>query len=216
MLFTATAAMAVFALPAQSQLVNFNSLGPVDGSGVRFVPNCYVEGGLRFTVVGEACGTPPGPSRASALATYTADNGSFTGTPALFNDLGDAFDITAASGASFSLFSIDLAPIFLIGSGTGVIPVSFLGMLTAGGTVSHTANVSLASTGLSNFVFFDFSGLSSVRVTPGAFDYSIQFDNVRTNVVASSVVPEPSTYLLTIVGLAGIGFVSRRRTRAQA
>ena len=211
-LFSLSAAVAVAAIPVQAQ-VTFNSLGPVDGSGIRYVPNCYVEGGLRFTVVGEACGT--GLNGSSALATYTSANGSYTGTPALFNNLGDAFDITAASGANFNLISIDLAPIFILGAGPGVIPVSFMGTRAIGGTVAHTANVMLAATGLTNFMFFDFTGLTSVRVTPGAPDFSIQFDNVATNVVAS-VVPEPSTYLLTIVGLAGIGVVSRRRSRSRS
>ena len=208
-LVTASFGLAIAALPVQSQ-VTFNSLGSVDGSGVRYVPNCYMEGGLIFTVVGEACGTDPDGS--SALATYTADNGSFTGTPALFNNFGDAFDITAVGGANFTLNSIDLAPIFLLGFGNGIIPVSFTGMLAAGGTVAHTADVPLSATGLTNFIFFDFTGLSSVRVTPGAPDFSIQFDNVSANVNAS-VVPEPSSYLLTMIGLAGIGFISRRRTR---
>lgn len=199
-------------MPLSAQ-VTFNGLGPLDDSGVREIGNCYEEGGLRFTVVGEACGMQPDDAP-QALATYTADNGSFTGSPALFNNLGSFIDVTTTSGSAFSLLSIDLAPIFL-GSGGGLLPVTFTGMRAAGAPMLSPmmVNVSLSAMALQTFSFSTFTDLTSLRIAPGAPDFSVQLDNVNVRGV-SNVVPEPSTYLLMAVGLGGIGFIARRRARA--
>jgi hypothetical protein len=58
----ACAAVVAFAAPAaraQSPVtLNFNGIAATDPSGVQDVANCYVESGVRVTVVGEACGLP--------------------------------------------------------------------------------------------------------------------------------------------------------------
>jgi len=195
------------ALPLSAQ-VTFNGLGPLDDSGVREVGNCFMEGGLRFTVVGQPCGFQPGGAP-QALATFSAENIGFTGSPALFNNLGLQIDITSVSGAQFSLSSIDFAQIFP--GGSGPLPVSFLGTRAIGGTVALNSTVPVLgfAPALTRITFTGFTGLNSVRITPGAPDFSVQFDNVN-----ASVVPEPSTYLLMIVGLGGIAFAARRRSSA--
>lgn len=194
------------AMPLSAQ-ITFNGLGPLDDSGIREVGNGYIEGGLRFTVVGEPLGFQPG-GVPQALATYTADNIAYTGSPALFNNLGFAIDISSVSGASFSVSSIGLAQIFP--GAAGALPVAFLGTRLLGGTVS--ANLDVPALGLTPaltpFTLTNFTGLSSLRITPGAPDFSVQLDNVN-----ASVVPEPSTYLLMVVGLGGIAFIARRRPR---
>ena len=93
---TLAATMVVAAVPAaaQSSIANFNSLTD-GGLGVRLVANCYVEANLRFTVVGDPCGT------SDSFATWgPTQSAYYSGSPALFNNsaTGTAVDITAASG----------------------------------------------------------------------------------------------------------------------
>lgn len=209
-LFALCAALAAAAPAARAQApvtVTFNSLTDVDGSGVRYVNNCYVESGFRFTAVGFAC------TETSALATWTADNPLFyTGSPALYNNLGPSVDVAAVSGGAFSLQSIGLAS-FLGGFGNPTT-VTFTGMLAAGGTVMQTVQVPGATTALTVFDFSTFTGLSSLRmtVTAPSFEPYVQFDNVRLAAAApSAVVPEPATVALFGAGLAGLGAVARRR-----
>lgn len=205
----AVAASAAFAMPAHAQTtLNFNSLTDVDGSGVRYVNNCYVESGFRVAVAGLACGTE------AALATWTsADPLFYTGSPALFNNLGETVEITATSGASFSLMSLGMAPV--LGGFGAPTTVTFMGMLAAGGTVSQTFTVPGATTAMTAFTLTGFTGLSSVRFTvtsPSAEPY-VQFDNVMLMAGTTAVIPEPSTYALIGAGLLGVAGMARTRRR---
>jgi hypothetical protein len=215
LVFAAAAVAAPAAARAQAP-ITFNGIATTDPSGVQSVMNCYVEGGVRFTVVGEACGMPA-MGQPPALATYTPANGSYTGTPALFNNLGTAVDFTSVSGQPMSLFSIDLAPIFIdpsVGSMAGNMMVMFTGFRMPGmagpATVTQSFSLSLDAAGLTRFVFSpEFQNLTSVRMAPGAPDLAVQFDNVN-----AAVIPEPGTVLLLGLGLAGTAAYARRRRAA--
>lgn len=210
----ATALVALAAAPsagAQSTTVTFDGLTPVDATGVRYVDNCYVEGGFRFTLVGTACGTE------AAFGTWTPDNPLFyTGSPALFNNLGPAVDVSTTSGATFSLASLDLTT-FLGGFGNATT-VTFMGMLASGGSVMQTVELPGATTTPTRVTFANFANLTGVRMTVTAPDFEpyVQFDNLTATVAASSVVPEPSTYALLASGLATLGGVAYRRRRRSA
>jgi hypothetical protein len=184
--------------------LTFNSLTDVDGSGVRNVNNCYVESGIRVTVLGVACGTE------AALATWTPDSPLFyTGSPALFNNLGPSVEFAVVSGAAFSFQSIGLAP--LLGGFGNPATVMFTGFMMGGGTVMQTVQVPGATTALTPYTFTNFTNLSSLRmtVTSPSFEPYVQFDNVGLN-----VVPEPATVALFGAGLLGAGALARRRRRA--
>ncbi len=204
----ACAALTAAAPAARAQspvTLTFNGLAPVDGSGVRYVDNCYEEGGFRVAVSGLPCGT------AAALATWTPDSPLFySGSPALYNNLGPSVDFTSTGNFVFSLQSIGLAPLL---GGFGVpASVLFTGFLAAGGTVTQTVQVPGATNAPTVFNFANFTGLTSVRLTvtaPGAEPY-VQFDNVALT-QGTAVIPEPGTVALLGVGLVGLGAAARRR-----
>jgi hypothetical protein len=202
------AAVAVAAPAARAQgpvTLTFNSLTDVDGSGVRNVNNCFVESGFRITVVGLACGTP------AALATWTADSPLFyTGSPALFNNLGPTVEFTTVNNTFFGFESIGLASFLgAFGSPTSVM---FTGMLAGGGMVSQTVPVPGAMNMLSTFNFSGFTNLTAMRMTVMSPDFEpyVQFDNVRF-ATSTAVIPEPATVALFGAGLVGLGALARRR-----
>ncbi len=206
----ACAAVAAAAPAARAQApvtLTFNTLTGSDG--VRYVNNCYEEGGFRVTALGSACGSP------EALATWTPEESLFySGSPALFAATSESVDITAVGGGAFSLQSIGLAP--LLGGFGSPTSVLFTGFLAGGGTVTQTVSVPGATNALTVFNFATFAGLSSVRmtVTTPAFEPYVQFDNVRLAPAQAAVIPEPTTVALLGAGLAGVAAAARRRRRA--
>jgi hypothetical protein len=115
----------------------------------------------------------------------------------------------------------------------------FSKVLSLIGGVTYTASFQLAGShrGDTNIVDVSFGaslgtftlasadplGTQTLVFTPGASGlFSLTFANrggdnlgaLLDNVeVATAVIPEPSTYALMLAGLAGIGFVARRRTQ---
>jgi hypothetical protein len=208
-LLAVCAAVAIGAPAARAQpaTLTFDGLTPVDASGVRFVDNCYEEGGFRVALDGFPCGAP------AALATWTPDNDLYyTGSPALYNNFDGSVDFSRVGGGTFALRSIGLAT-FLgqLGNPTSVM---FTGFLVGGGTVTRTVDVPEGDfgtpTALSVYDFTGFDALSSLRLTvvsPVVEPY-VQFDNVSL-----AAVPEPATVLLLGGGLVALGAVARRRAR---
>jgi hypothetical protein len=193
---------------AQPVTLSFDGLTAVDASGVRYVDNCYVEGGFRVALAGQPCGAP------ASLATWTPDNDLYyTGTPALYNNFEGAVDFTTVGGGPFSFRSIGLAT-FLgqLGNPTTVL---FTGFLAGGGTVSQAVAVPEGvfgtPTALTGYAFTGFDGLSALRleVTSPDFEPFVQFDDV-----ALTATPEPATVLLLAGGLLGLGALARRRAPA--
>jgi hypothetical protein len=218
------------AAPAGAQMemttLTFESVpGSPPAGGVRRVNNCVVENGFQVTVFEEPpaggmlqavpCGTgTPTPSTPTALAMYTPDNASFRGN-AIFNDVGSAIEFTPVMGGTFSLFSLDLAPVTMVPPGTGSMPVTFTGVQLGGMSVMQGGFfLPLNAQAFMTFTLNNtFANLTSARVTFGAPDYAAQVDNVRLGTAA--VIPEPSTYALMATGLVGLATIARRR-RAHA
>jgi hypothetical protein len=203
------AAVAIGAPAARAQPVTltFDALTAVDASGVRYVDNCYEEGGFRVALDGVPCGAP------AALATWTPDNDLYyTGTPALYNNFPGAVDFTRVGGGTFALRSIGLAS-FLgqLGNPTSVL---FTGVLVGGGTVTRSVDVPEGVFGtpaaLSVYDFTGFDALSALRLTVVSPDVEpfVQFD-----AVSLAAVPEPATAVLLGGGLVALVAVARRRAR---
>lgn len=194
---------------AQTTTVNFNGLTVTDGSGVRYVNNCYTEAGFQVTAVGLGCGA------ANVFATGGPDSPLFyTGSPALFLNDGTAtqVDFTRAAGGTFGMQSIGLGA-FLGASAN----VTLVGSLLGGGTVTQTFNVLGAPLMTAFAVNSAFTGLTSVRLTAAnSFgEPLVHFDNLVFSTAATAVVPEPGTVFLVAAGLAGAGLAARRRRAAR-
>jgi hypothetical protein len=215
----ACAALALAAPAAHAQTpfrLTFNGVNVSDpmGVGVVAVPNCYEEAGIRITVTGFGCGMP-GANMAPVLASFTpAAATGWTGSPALFNNDGFSVDFMAASGNPFSLSTIDLASMFLVGT-SPAMSVTFTGM-RAGGLAAPTPMTCLISAGaraLSTCTLTGFTNLTSVRMTPSG--RTSASSSTTSPVIGTAVIPEPGTVLLVGAGLLGAaGFARRRRNVA--
>lgn len=211
-----TLAMGATAAPARAQAttLTFDTLRVTDGSGIRYVDNCYKEAGFVVTAVGVACGT------ATSFATVSADDPTlWTGTPALFlNDaVATSVSFARADGGMFSMQSIGLAG--FLGAAANV---TLTGYLMGGSTVTQTCAVSGSAFGANPpmqacALGGAFSGLASVQFAAlNAFGEPLaEFDNVVVT-PAATAVPEPATVVLFGAGLLAVGGAARRRRQPQA
>lgn len=139
-----------------------------------------------------------------------------------FGTGGGVLDITSASaGSRFTFSGLDYAA--FAASGTGSQTLTVTGLL--GGSVVRTSAYTLANTATdtpkyANWTSESASGLAGVtiddlRITLNAagnsegtspLDASQNIDNVVLN-----AVPEPASFALLAAGLAGMGFICRRR-----
>jgi len=201
------------AMHAQTTVVTFNTLTEsAPGSGTRFVGNCYVESGFLFAAVGLPCS---GSASEGAFLAAGPNSPLFGGgaTPSLLLNSPTASLISVArtDGSAFSFMSIMLAP--FDGAATSV---TFTGTRTAG-SVTQTVALSGTQSGFQMFSFADlFAGVTSIQIaaTNEFGEPLVKFDDFSV-IGGSSVIPEPSTYVLFGTGLVLLVIVTHRR-RMQA
>lgn len=120
-------------------------------------------------------------------------------------------NVATAAGQQYELS-------FYLGSYTqrwGGPPVS---ILASAGSASQTFTVSTTSTTstwtLFSLLFTASSASTPITLTGAAGVNYIGLDNVSVDPAGVSAVPEPSAYALLALGLAGLGFVAKRRSTA--
>ena len=211
-LSVASVAWPVHTLHAQAATVTFDALTENSpGSGIRFVSNCYIERGFQFRVANVPCnGSKSTEAFVAAGPNSSIFGGSNTPSFLLNSNDGSLIDITRVNGGQFSFLSIALAP--YLETATNVI---FTGT-RVGVNAMQSIDLLGTQTGFQTFVLDAmFNNLTSLRITANnRFNEPlVKFDNVA--LVATQVVPEPSTVLLSAAGLAGIALLSlRRRARS--
>ena len=207
LVFTAASATAVpRMMTAQPTTVTFNSLTESSpGSGTRYVGNCYSESGFTFTAVGIPCAGAASQNAFVAAGPNEPILGGGTTPSFLLNSpAASLIDVMRSGGGLFNLTSISLAPFFEANT-----TVLFTGMMIGGGLTMQTFTLPGTQVGFQTFTFnAAFNNLTSVRIT-ASNQYGeplVKLDNFATN-----VVPEPSTIVLSALGLASIAVISRRR-----
>jgi hypothetical protein len=187
--------------------IDFEPLTPTPLSQSASIGFAYAEDGYKLSATGSFGFVYLGPP-----------NAAYTGSNALFSNSGGAVvTLARADGASFSLFSIDLAPLSGVTEPAGV-NVIFTGQKTGGGTAGVTFNVVdlQLPIALQTFTFgVDFANLTSVSWIQGSGvgnrgPYH-QFDNIEVAEVAS--VPDHGASFLMLGGaLTSLMLIRRRYT----
>ena len=199
----AAAAMLLVAGPANAVIIGFEGVVPPSSSVVPATP--YSEAG--FTLTNSLA---PAPIEGIfGVASGTNNSGS-----AIFGWCGGCLDgliltLSADSGAPFSLLSFEAANLNP-GAFVPGMAIQVTGNLASGGTVVQTFFLIQDI-----FTLFTldpgFVGLSSVEFlgTPFPTD-NFAFDNLEV-VFTTAAVSEPATLALFGLGLAGFGFMRRKR-----
>jgi hypothetical protein len=133
----------------------------------------------------------------SAIASWTDETSYYTGSIAIFaNYYDDVLKIYQASGDPFSLFSVDLADVYLAQESQ---TVTFYGTRADSSTVTESFYLA-DGTSLNTFYFADMTDVVEVEVWTDSWWY--QMDNLN-------VVPEPAS--LAVLGLGALALLRRRR-----
>jgi hypothetical protein len=169
------------------------SLEPRASSGVslQIFPLCYQERGVRLCAPSGFCSvdTPP----IGVLLDFWPGS---TGT--WICRAGDTATLTRAGGGTFSVASIDLAPLSASYGGGG--PVTFFGT-PASGPVKTVTFRTPPGLGFQTYRFTDFDDLLVVQWAQVAPYH--QFDNITLDVPVATT-PEPVALLLLGVGLSAL------------
>lgn len=193
------AALVLGTSPAKAVTIDFESLMRVNELANHHLLS-YSEDG--FTLSNSVGQTNP-------FMTFGTLHSKFSGSTALMH-IGHAIqtDLTRTGGGSFSLHSIDLAEFFGSGETT---PVTFIGDLTGGGTVTNIFTLDGVAFGAETFTFTGFDSVTKVSWTSfTSFQSDIrQIDNIVVN--TSTSVPEPASLGLMGLGLAGLAWIRRGR-----
>ncbi|MFT6774403.1 MAG: hypothetical protein ACJA1L_002115 [Paracoccaceae bacterium] len=135
------------------------------------------------------------------------DAGVYAGSTALV-PFGNETHVLTRSDAAFDLLSLDFSEQSSVDPSRSLV---FTGNIAGGGAVSATL-LSDGVFGFEGYLFSGFTGLSLVVFTVTAADGAIfQYDNI---VVQASAVPLPAALPLSLLGLAALGLIGRRRVKA--
>ena len=199
------------ALPLQANAAVMTFEGVVSSSTYQVPVTPYSEAGFILTnLQGSSSGTD-GIFGPTYDATHTTNGSAVFFWCANCLALGlPVIELTAVGNSSFSLLSLDAA--FLENDRPRNQSVVAVGNLVGGGTVTQTLDLSLTWT------TFNFSGFDLVS----SVDFHAEFGGSGTvpnpaidNVVVSSPVPLHSSWPLTVLSLAGVGYVAYRRRNNQ-
>ena len=115
-------------------------------------------------------------------------------------------DFRLMSGGTVTFNSISLAPNAFPGL---AMSVSFTRTRMVGSPVTQMVMLNAGMMTMMNYGLNGFTNLTSLRLTPSAPDFAVQFDNVAFTNVTQGVVPQPSTYALMGTGLVGLLTIAR-------
>ncbi|MBA3725802.1 MAG: PEP-CTERM sorting domain-containing protein [Armatimonadetes bacterium] len=180
---------------SNAQIVDFEDLLNNGTSGVTFYGDNVDSGGYNFASLLHA-------GDEIAIASWTADDpfGYYTGSTAIFaNYYDDGLMMTEIGGGPFDVLAIDMADVFL--SGTGDL-VTFTGIHSDLGVTVNVIPLTDGST-LETYALTGMTDLISLEIIDGV-NNDVQIDNLNT-------VPEPAAVTGLAVGLVALAFRRRRR-----